>query len=112
MTMVAPVVGIVVDEMRRALLFGQLCLLSIGLFAALLPAQQPVASQRNAESNGMPSSGGYRPPDLSLSQLLEADRRMNEALTTFMRTGDTSAYKAAVLGASEAQNLAAELLLA
>jgi hypothetical protein len=74
--------------------------------------QQPVVVQRTPPQNGMSSSGGYEPPSLSLTRLLETDHAMNEALITFASTGDKAAYKAAVFKAAQEENLAAEILLA
>jgi hypothetical protein len=98
--------------MRKGLQFLQIGLLPFALFVAHLPSQQPVALQRSTEHSGMPSSGGYHPPALSLTELLECDRVMSEALMSFMRTSDSAAYKAAVFKAAKAGDLAAELLLA
>ena len=78
----------------------------------LAAAQQPVAVQRGTEQSGMPSSGGYKPPALSLVQLLQTDRAMNEALMSFIRTGDKGAFKTAVFTAAKGGNLAAELFVA
>ncbi len=75
-------------------------------------SQQPVAVQRTPQQNGMPSSGGYEPPSSSMTRLLESDHAMNEALMTFARTGDRTAYKTAVFKAAQEGDLAAEILLA
>ena len=90
----------------------QLGLLPFALCVAHLLCQEPVVLQRSTEQNGMPSSGGYHPPALSLMELIKSDREMGEALTTFMRDGDRAAYKARVFQAAHAGHLAAELLLA
>ena len=79
--------------------------------AHLAVSQQPVAAQRGTHQSGMPSSGGYEPPPLSLGRLLESDHAMNEALMTFAGTGDSSAYRATVFKAAQDGNLAAELIL-
>ena len=67
--------------------------------------------KRGVQQNGMPSSGGYQSPPLSLDQLLENDRAMNEALMTFASTGDRNAYRATVIKAAEGGKIAAELIL-
>lgn len=74
-------------------------------------SQQPVAVQRSTQQNGMPSSGGYEPPPLSLGRLLESDHAMNEASMTFARTGDRNAYSATVFKAAQEGNLTAEIIL-
>jgi hypothetical protein len=78
----------------------------------LTVSQQPVAIQRGSYENGMPSSGGYTAPSGSLTQLLESDHTMSEALMTFASSGDRNAYKVTVFKAAEGGNLAAELILA
>jgi hypothetical protein len=104
--------GISEMRMRKALQFLQPGLLPFALFVSHLASQQPVPLQRNSEPSGMPSSGGYHPPALSLAALLETDHAINEALMTFTRTGDGATYKSAVFQAAQAGDLAAELLLA
>lgn len=74
-------------------------------------SQQPVAIQRNPIFDGVPSSGGYTPPALSLTRLLESDLPLHEALMTSIRTGDQAGYRNTVLNAARAGDLAAELLL-
>ena len=87
--------------------------LSILLAAsAVAVAQQPVAVQKLPPHNGAPSSGGYQPSALSTVQLLQSDPAMNEALLTFVRTGNRDAYRTSVLTAAQNGNLAAELILA
>src|ERR1035437_1837300 len=98
--------------MSKGMQFLQLGLLPFALSVIHLTSQQPVALQRSTEQSGMPSSGGYRPPALSLMELLESDHVMSEALMTFMRDRDSAAYKASVFQAAQAGDLAAELLLA
>jgi hypothetical protein len=78
----------------------------------LAAAQQPVPIQRGTEQNGNPSSGGYKPPALSLTQLLESDHVLGEAMMTFMRTGDSEAFRNTITGAAQLGNIGAELFLA
>jgi len=59
----------------------------------------------------MPSSGGYQPPSTSLTELLEHDHAMNEAMMKFAGTGDRAAYRIAVFNGAQSGNLAAELIL-
>ncbi len=68
--------------------------------------------QSGPEPDGMPSSGGYKPPALSLSQLLETDRVLQGALMSFMRTRDSSSYRNTIIGAAQAGDVGAELFLA
>lgn len=75
-------------------------------------SQQPVTIQRSTGENGMPSSGGYKPPALSLTQLLESNRTLNEAQITFARTRDSAAFRSTVFQAAQSGDLGAELLLA
>ena len=81
----------------------------------LVPAalsQQKVAIQRVKAQNGLSPSGGYKPPALSLTQLLESNHAMNKAMMMFAGTGDTSTFKSVVFHAAEAGDIGAELLLA
>lgn len=75
-------------------------------------AQQPVATLKGNDPNGNPSSGGYKPPALSLTQLLESDHVPNEAMMTFARTGDSATLRNTIMRAAQAGNIGAELLLA
>jgi hypothetical protein len=61
---------------------------------------------------GIHHRGGYKPPALSLTQLLESDRVPNEAMMTFARTGDSAAFRNTIMQAAQADDLGAELLLA
>jgi hypothetical protein len=89
---------------------GALSLAFAALYVA--SAQQPVATQRGTDPNGNPSSGSYKPPALSLAQLLESDHVPNEAMMAFMRTGDKEAFRNTITGAAQAGDIGAELLLA
>ena len=75
-------------------------------------AQQPIAIQKGDDPNGNPSSGGYKPSALSLTQLLESDHALSEAMMTFVRTGDQATFRNTIMRAAEAENIGAELLLA
>jgi hypothetical protein len=75
-------------------------------------SQEPVAIQRGTAQSGMPSSGGYKPPALSLPEMLEGDHVLNEALMTLMRTGDGTAFRNAIFQAAQKNDLGAELFLA
>lgn len=72
----------------------------------------PVGIQKGTDPNGNPSSGGYKPPALSLTQLLENDHVLNDAMMTFARTGDSAAFRNTIVHAAQAGNVGAELLLA
>jgi hypothetical protein len=88
-------------------------LLSVALASScLLGAQQQVAVQRGMERSDMPSSGGYKPPALSLMQLLESDHLLGDALMSFARSGDSKSYRDTVTAAAQAGNIGAELTLA
>lgn len=86
-------------------------LLATLAIAPLESAQQPVTVQRGTPQNEMPS-GGYKPPALSLGELMEHDHSINEALMRFARTGDKQAFRATVLEAAGKGDLTAQLLLA
>ena len=89
----------------------QRVLLLAALAVALLEqAQQLVTVQRGTPQNEMPSEG-YKPPALSLGELMEHDHLINEALMTFARTGDKQAFRTTVLDAAGKGDLTAELLL-
>jgi hypothetical protein len=92
--------------LRRGLLYA---LLSCSF---LLEAQQPVAVQIGTEQNGLPSSGGYKPSSLSLTQLLESDRVLQEGLMSFARSGDSKSFRDTVVSAADRGDVGAELLLA
>lgn len=92
--------------LRRGLLYA---LLSCSF---LLEAQQPVAVQIGTEQNGLPSSGGYKPSSLSLTQLLESDSVLREGMMSFMQSGDSKSYRDTVVSAAERGDVGAELLLA
>lgn len=99
--------------MLESMAFPKLALLPVAFaLTHLAVSQQPAVVKRTLQQNGMPSSGGYEPPSSSMTHLLESDHAMNEALMTFARTGDRTAYKAAVFRAAQEGNVAAELLLA
>lgn len=74
--------------------------------SCLMLAQPPDAQQA-----GMPSSGGYKPPASSLSQLLETDQALGQAMTSLMQ-GNREAFRDAVMKAAESGDLGAELMLA
>jgi TPR repeat protein len=98
--------------MLKSMAFLQLRLLPVALaLVRLALAQQPVPVQRGIEQNGMPSSGGYEPPSLSLMQLLESDPAMKEPMMAFMGAGDRGPYKAAFFKVAQEGDLAAEILL-
>jgi hypothetical protein len=59
----------------------------------------------------MPPSGGYKPPALSLSELMESDSVLQEALMAFVRTGDRNAYRKAIMDAAQSGDVGAELML-
>ncbi len=92
--------------LRSALLYALLC------SSFLLQAQQPVAIQIGTEQGGLPSSGGYKPSSLSLTQLLESDRVLQEGLMSFARSGDSKSYRDTVVSAADRGDVGAELLLA
>ncbi|NYF77871.1 sel1 repeat family protein [Granulicella arctica] len=92
--------------LRRGLLYAVLCC------SFLLEAQQPVAIQIGTEQGGLPSSGGYKPSSLSLTQLLESDRLLQEGMMSFMRSGDSKSYRDTVVSAASREDIGAELLLA
>ena len=81
------------------------------LLAYSLQAQQPVVVQRGTGTGGMPSSGGYKPPALSLMELLKSDSVLRDALMAFARSGDKDSYRKAVLSAAQAGDVGAEFLL-
>jgi hypothetical protein len=81
------------------------------IFAHIALSQQPMEVQRNANQNGMPSSGGYTPPALSLTELLQNDHVLNSTTMTFMQTGDSAAFKTAIFQAAQSGNVGAELFL-
>jgi len=88
-------------------------LLSVVLASSyLLGAQQQVTVLKGTEKDGMPSSGGYKPPALSLIQLLDSDHLLNDALMSFMRSGDSKSYRDTVMTSAQAGDVGAELLLA
>jgi hypothetical protein len=60
----------------------------------------------------LPSSGGYKPSSLSLAQLLESDRVLQEGMMSFTRSGDRKSFRDIVVSAAERGDLGAELLLA
>lgn len=94
--------------------FVQRALLPLSLIV-LMPvalSQQPVTIQRDIAQNGMPSSGGYKAPALSLVEMLESDHVLNEALMTFMRTGDSTRFRGSIFQAAQKGDVGAELLLA
>jgi hypothetical protein len=70
-----------------------------------------VAQPPDAQQPGMPSSGGYKPPASSLSQLLETDRALGQAMMLLMQ-GNRQAFRDAVMKAAESGDLGAELMLA
>ena len=89
---------------HRSLLLAALAITPLG------SAQQPVTVHRGTPPNQMPS-GDYKPPALSLGELMEHDPSLNEAFMTFLRTGDKQAFRAKVLDAAGRGDLAAESLL-
>lgn len=87
-------------------------LLLVLVTSQLAAAQQPVAIHKGTEQKGNPSSGGYKPPALSLTQLLGIDRVPGKAMMVFARTGDHEALRNTITGAAQAGDIGAELLLA
>jgi hypothetical protein len=79
--------------------------------AHLAGCQQPLTIKSISQQNVMLSSAGYKPPILSLNQLLESDHAMNDALVNFARTGDKATYTAVVFKAAQQGDLAAEMVL-
>lgn len=102
-------IGTMIENMialRRGLFYALLCC------SFLLEAQQPVAVQIGTEQNGLPSSGGYKPSSLSLTELMESDRALQEGLYAFMQSGDSKSFRDIVVSAAERGDVGAELLLA
>jgi len=85
--------------------------LIVSMQACVLWGQDPVAIQRPADTGGMPPSGGYKPPALSLSELMQSDSALQEALMAFARTKDRNAFGKAILDAAQSGNVGAELTL-
>ncbi len=100
------------DILQRMKLLKRGLLLVVLACSGLLVAQQPVAVQRGTDRGGMPSSGGYKGSALSLTQLLESDPVLQEALMSFLRTGNSTSYRNAVMSAAQTGDIGAELLLA
>jgi hypothetical protein len=90
----------------RAILSGVLSLLAYSL-----QAQQPVAVQTGTEPGGVPSSGGYKPPALSLMELVEHDSVLRDGLMAYARSGDKDSFRKAVFNAAQTGNIGAELFL-
>jgi hypothetical protein len=90
----------------RAILSGVLSLLAYSL-----QAQQPVAVQTGTEPGGMPSSGGYKPPALSMMELIQHDSVVHDALMTYARSGDKDSFRKTVLSAAQSGDVGAELFL-
>ena len=84
----------------------------VGFFSCLLAAQHMTAIQSGAHSEGIPSSGGYKPPALSLTQLLESDPILRDSMMSFARTGDSASFRKVIMTAAQAGDIGAELLLA
>jgi hypothetical protein len=59
----------------------------------------------------MPSSGGYTPPALSLFQLMQSDRVLQETLLSFARTGNSKSSQNAIMAAAQTGDVGAQLLL-
>ena len=98
--------------MLESMPFLQRSFLLLALATAhLAVSQQPVAVHRSIQQNGMPSSGGYEPPPLSLFRLMETDHAMNDTWMAFVRTGDKVAFRAGVFKAAQQGSLVAEILL-
>lgn len=74
-------------------------------------AQGPAAIQRVTPSGGLPPSGGYKAPALSLSQLFENDPFLSRIVMTFVQSGNKESARAEVMKAAEGGNLGAEMLL-
>ena len=69
-------------------------------------------AQQDQSPPGMPSSGGYKPPALSLQTLLESDKTLSDALLSYTQTADSATFRATVESAATSGNISAQLLLA
>lgn len=82
------------------------------LLAALFLCAAPSPAQQDQAIPGMPTSGGYTPPALSLESLLISDKTISDAVTAYAQSGDSAAFRRVVQSAAASDDIAAELFLA
>ena len=77
-------------------------------------ASTSVIAQNSQPDNvsGMPTSGGYKPPALSLSALMTEESPLGNAMMTFATSGDSAAFLKEVETEAASGNIGAQLLLA
>jgi hypothetical protein len=83
----------------------------LSLTALLVSAQQQTALSDAAQPAGMPTSGGYMPPALSLGSLILTDKALHAAMTNFYGTGDSESFRKSIETQAATSNIGAELLL-
>jgi hypothetical protein len=93
------------NSVGRALLCGLIC------FPSLLPAQDAVVTPAPAGQPGVPSSGGYKPPSLSLIDLFDNEPVLRGGMMAYARTGDRKAFHDKIFESAEKGAVGAELLL-
>jgi len=90
---------------------------SLPLAALLASFIVPALAQKQSEPSdaaqpaGMPTSGGYTPPSLSLDRLITSDKDLQSAMTTFYGTGDSESFRKSIETQAASSNIGAELLL-
>lgn len=82
------------------------------LLAALFLCAAPSPAQQDQPIPGMPTSGGYTPPALSLESLLASDKTISDAVMAYAQSGDSATFRRAVQSAAASDDIAAELYLA
>lgn len=85
---------------------------AITLPAALFLCALASSAQDGPPILGVPTSGSYTPPALSLDSLLASDKTISEAKLAYAQSGDSTTFRRVVQSAAVRGNLAAELLLA
>jgi hypothetical protein len=84
----------------------------LALFVVPASAQQKTPPSDATQPAGMPTSGGYQPPALSLDSLILTDKDLQAAMTNFYATGDSDAFRKAIEVQAATGSIGAELLLA
>ena len=82
------------------------------LLAAMLLCAAMCVAQEEQSVPVMPTSGGYKPPALSLDSLFESDKTISDALMAYTRTADSGTFRQIIESAASSGDIGAELLLA
>jgi len=84
------------------------------LLCSSLPGaqQQAPAVERGPRGEALPSSGGYKPYNLSLTELLESDLLLQQAFLSLTQSGDKPLLRKRIMALADAGDVGAELMLA